>query len=1038
MRPFICSRLWAAWALVPAVLASLTAVDAADTPAADDIPFEVPAGFEVERVAGPPLVERPMMAGFDDRGRLFVCDSSGFNLLKGSSEILVQNPPHAIRMLEDADGDGRFDKSTVFADKMTFPMGALWYDGVLYTASAPSIWKLADTDGDGVADERQEFVSRIEFGGNACDVHGPFLGPDGRLYWANCQRGFEIRQPNGQVLRGKAAGLFRIRPDGTDAEIVCAGGMDNPVEAVFTPEGEAFATVNLFHGGNQPRTDAIIHCIDGGLFPYRELSADFKHTGERLPAMIDLGWVAPAGLLRMRGASWGAEFTGNLFSAHFNRHRIQRHVIQREGATFRGTLEDFVTSNDIDFHPTDVVEAPDGSLLLIDTGGWFLRGCPTSQIAKPERTGAIYRIRRQNAPPVTDPWGLALEWKTADPRQLVGRLADARWAVRDRAIHELHRRGEPAVAMLRETLKKADDVEARRNAVWALTRIGTAEGLKAVTEGLTDADPSVRLAAGHAVGLHRWSGAVSALRSLAITDVSTAVRRQAATALGRIRHPAGVPALTEALCRPGSDRFLEHAQIYALLEIADRDATLLALGDPEPAVQRAALIALDQMADGGLTRAQVEPLLASPDAALQQAALAVVNSRPDWGDAVVGLLQKWLREPELTESQRQLVKAAILNLGAQPQLQEVVASVLTAPTTSASVRRFVMEAIGQSPLAALPESWLAALRNCLKQHDEGTVLTAIAAVRSLGVEVCDAELRQLAGDSRRSAEIRTAASVAAAPRLDELSFSQFTFLQSQLTDAMPPLTRLAAAQALGRAPLNPAQLQELLGSIESVGAMELPSLLAAFERSSDGKLGNQLVQAVRNSPGRAGLPADFVRAVVARYPEEVRRSAAELVRELQLNIEQQQARLAEMEPVLAGGNPFQGRGVFFGTKGACISCHTVGGTGGKVGPDLTKIGSIRSPRDLLESVLFPSASFVRSYEPYVVETTDGIVLTGVLGRDAADAVHLVGADRVEQRIARSRIGRIEPGRVSIMPQGLDAQLTHQELRDLLAYLGSLK
>src|SRR5262245_20317389 len=152
----------------------------------------VPPGFVVERVAGPPLVERPMMAGFDDSGRLFVCDSSGFNLLQGTSEVLVKNPPHMIRLLEDTHGDGRFDKSTVFADKMTFPMGALWHDGALYTASAPSLWRLEDAEGRGKATCRQEFVAKFDFGGNSCDIHGPFLGPDGRIYWANCQRAFAI------------------------------------------------------------------------------------------------------------------------------------------------------------------------------------------------------------------------------------------------------------------------------------------------------------------------------------------------------------------------------------------------------------------------------------------------------------------------------------------------------------------------------------------------------------------------------------------------------------------------------------------------------------------------------------------------------------------------------------------------------------------------------------------------------------------------------------------------------------------------------
>src|SRR5262245_17632676 len=101
-----------------------------------------PPGFVVERVAGPPLVDWPMMAGFDDQGRLFVCDSSGFNLTEGTSEILVKDPPHMIRLLQDTDHDGRFDESQVFADKMTFPMGAMWYEGALYTASPPYIWRL--------------------------------------------------------------------------------------------------------------------------------------------------------------------------------------------------------------------------------------------------------------------------------------------------------------------------------------------------------------------------------------------------------------------------------------------------------------------------------------------------------------------------------------------------------------------------------------------------------------------------------------------------------------------------------------------------------------------------------------------------------------------------------------------------------------------------------------------------------------------------------------------------------------------------------
>ena len=96
----------------------------------------VPDGFSVELVAAAPLVEHPVMAGFDDRGRLFVADNAGLNL---AADQLLEKLPNMIRMLEDTDGDGRFDRSTVFADKMTFPQGAVWVRGALYVASPPSI-----------------------------------------------------------------------------------------------------------------------------------------------------------------------------------------------------------------------------------------------------------------------------------------------------------------------------------------------------------------------------------------------------------------------------------------------------------------------------------------------------------------------------------------------------------------------------------------------------------------------------------------------------------------------------------------------------------------------------------------------------------------------------------------------------------------------------------------------------------------------------------------------------------------------------------
>ena len=227
---------WLAPPLIAAFLGCLLigppGPSAAEPPAADSSArvLKAPPGFVVERVAGPPLVEHPMNGCFDERGRLFLTESAGLNL---KADDLLKQLPNSIKRLEDVDGDGRFDKAVVFADKMTFPQGALWYDGALFATAYPSVWRLEGADGDGAADRRTAIVSQFGSTGNAADLHGPQLGPDGLLYFGDGRNGHDIRQPDGFTLKGRAAAVYRCRPDGSHTERVCGGGMDNPVEVAF-------------------------------------------------------------------------------------------------------------------------------------------------------------------------------------------------------------------------------------------------------------------------------------------------------------------------------------------------------------------------------------------------------------------------------------------------------------------------------------------------------------------------------------------------------------------------------------------------------------------------------------------------------------------------------------------------------------------------------------------------------------------------------------------------------------------------------------
>jgi putative heme-binding domain-containing protein len=148
------------------------------------------------------------------------------------------------------------------------------------------------------------------------------------------------------------------------------------------------------------------------------------------------------------------------------------------------------------------------------------------------------------------------------------------------------------------------------------------------------------------------------------------------------------------------------------------------------------------------------------------------------------------------------------------------------------------------------------------------------------------------------------------------------------------------------------------------------------------------------------------------------------------------ALIVEHEPLLADGDPARGRAVFFGKAVACSACHRVADEGGRIGPDLTRIGAIRSGRDLLESILWPSSTFAQGYESYSIATSDGRVLTGVIVRQDASVVLLRDSSGGETQLRRDELAEVRRSETSMMPEGLSRVLTREEFRDLLAFLRS--
>ena len=176
------------------------------------------------------------------------------------------------------------------------------------------------------------------------------------------------------------------------------GGMDNPVDVAFTPGGERIFTTTFLRAPGGGRRDGLIHAIYGGVYgKVHDVIDGHPRTGDLMPVLTHLGPAAPCGLTRYESRVFGDEYRDNLFAALFNLHKVTRHVLDAERRDVHEPRRRFPRVDSRDFHPTDVLEDADGSLLVIDTGGWYKLCCPTSQLAKPDVLGAIYRVRRTGA-----------------------------------------------------------------------------------------------------------------------------------------------------------------------------------------------------------------------------------------------------------------------------------------------------------------------------------------------------------------------------------------------------------------------------------------------------------------------------------------------------------------------------------------------------------------------------------------------------------------------------------------------------------------
>ncbi|MFM8986901.1 MAG: hypothetical protein ACKONH_12765, partial [Planctomycetia bacterium] len=428
------------------------------------------------------------------------------------------------------------------------------------------------------------------------------------------------------------------------------------------------------------------------------------------------------------------------------------------------------------------------------------------------------------------------------------------------------------------------------------------------------------------------------------------------------------------------------------------------------------------------------------DADLRQAARAILAARPEWADHAAALVRRLVETAAVTDPATSELRPAVLALQKQPAVAAVVAAAIGGPPDALpdAPRILLLEAVAESGAATVPADLVAALGRELEHPAAAVRRQALRTAAVLQAPALDLPLARIADDPGQPADVRVEATRVIVGRRPDLSAGRFALLIGELDAAHDPPARLAAAQVMAAARLTVEQFRRLLEVIHDDPLVTPAVPLAIFSRSAVGAAAGEFVDYLA-AAARLGwrLPEVPLREVVEALPEPRRDAAARAIAAARPAVADQAAAVGDYLPLAQGGSAERGRGRFFG-KATCSTCHRVGAAGGVVGPDLTRIGAIRSARDLVESLVVPSATIAQRYETHVAVTDSGRAVTGVLVRQSDEVLVLRDAGGAEVRIPRAEIEELQTSKRSMMPETTVRLLDRAEVRDLLAYLQGLQ
>ena len=970
-------------------------------------------GLEVSLFAAEPKLVNPTCIDIDPKGRVWVCEGVNY---RGKANPPYRKTGDRVVVLEDTDGDGSADKSTVFYEGLDLesPLGICYLGDRVLVSQSPDIVSI-EIRPDGTAGEKKLFLGG--FGGKNHDhgVHSMLLGPDGLLYCAFGNEGAHVTDKSGHKIFTDGhpyfgGCVFRCKLDGSDSEVL-AHNFRNNYECAIDSFGDIWQSDNDDDGNQWVR---FTYVMQGGNYGF--LGPTGRHWSQEkkshfhmedpgvVPTLLRTGAGSPTGLCVYEGSLLPERYRGVSIHTDAGPRVVQCFRVSPKGAGWHvegapldkdgkqtvATLSQIVkpeallTSKDSFFRPSDVAVAPDGSLLVAD---WYDPGVGGHGVGDLTR-GRIWRLTPKGHKGYKQP-----AFDLASNEGLRAAFLSPALSVRTLATLKLIEQGDSSLGLLQELIVSRDAV-ARARALWLLGRL--AKGREAVEAALRDPEPRFRILA------------IRIIKQFATADFLRLVRPLSADPSAQVRREI----------------------LILLRDVSSEDATrtIVELANQYDGQDRWYLEAIG-IACRGRESEMFKAISSSWKGELPAAANGIlwVLHPPEAAALLIGRLQS----STTNDDEKKNLLVAVSELGESAGGEALVK--LLSSEASVSLKK---------EAARLIESNLSTQWSALKSSE--ALLAGVKALfKAPGLEEAGAKLASEGRIAALRGDLEGIAKSTSAP--EEARIASLRALGSINDRASTPILKVLAngdsmiaqeaAGALGRLAGSEPQsaLRELLTSTESA---ELRSaVVKSLAATKSGAL--LLVEMARTGDLPEAARALATTVVHSSAFEDVRFLAGKHLPRPKTGAGKELPPAAEL--LKRTGDASKGKPVFFDeAKGNCGRCHRVEKKGSDVGPDLSVIGTKFGREGLLEAIVSPNAAISHEYKVWVLETKSAGFVTGYILEERLERILLRDANGGRLSFPKDDILSRSASDVSLMPEGLVGTMTADDLVDLLDYLSQLK